>query len=430
MEWYRAHPAALSALTRRGRWRARAASASGWRSSLPLASRCGWPRPCWWRPGRLFNDEAYYSTLAELIADGEGFIRPARVLRDGLSVPTAERAPAVSAGAGRPRQARRDRRRRRACSGCSPAAARSSLLGCWRAGSPGSVRPDRRRARRRLPHPDRRRRRTHDRVAVRHARGAGALLAAYRLLESPEPRAGRSCSGRSLAMAAPRARRGAAAAAAAARAAAAAPGRARGRGAGLRGLRGACCCPGRCATSRVRPPGADRHRGRGDAGGRQLHAMYYGDADRQLERRVRDLRRARQRGRGAQRGGREGIDYALDHASQMPRVARHRVARTWGLYWTRSQRPRGASRGSPSSALAPASRCCCRWPCTACSAAPPRRAGRGSCCTPLITVTLTTLLAYGNSRFRHSAELSIVVLAAVASTGWRPRSRPADAAAD
>ena len=33
---------------------------------------------------------------------------------------------------------------------------------------------------------------------------------------------------------------------------------------------------------------------------------------------------------------------------------------------------------------------------------------------PFITVTVTTLLAYGQIRFRHSAELSLVVLAAVA----------------
>jgi hypothetical protein len=32
---------------------------------------------------------------------------------------------------------------------------------------------------------------------------------------------------------------------------------------------------------------------------------------------------------------------------------------------------------------------------------------------PFITVTLTALLAYGQIRFRHSAELSLVVLAAV-----------------
>ena len=45
-----------------------------------------------WPPG-FFADEAYYSTLADLIADGHGFIRPAEYFRDGLELPTAERAP-------------------------------------------------------------------------------------------------------------------------------------------------------------------------------------------------------------------------------------------------------------------------------------------------------------------------------------------------
>jgi 4-amino-4-deoxy-L-arabinose transferase-like glycosyltransferase len=45
-----------------------------------------------WPPG-IFNDEAYYSTLAQLVADGEGFVRPAEFYRDHLSLPTAERAP-------------------------------------------------------------------------------------------------------------------------------------------------------------------------------------------------------------------------------------------------------------------------------------------------------------------------------------------------
>jgi 4-amino-4-deoxy-L-arabinose transferase-like glycosyltransferase len=45
-----------------------------------------------WPPG-IFNDEAYYSTLANLVADGHGFVRPAEYYRDHLSLPTAERAP-------------------------------------------------------------------------------------------------------------------------------------------------------------------------------------------------------------------------------------------------------------------------------------------------------------------------------------------------
>jgi 4-amino-4-deoxy-L-arabinose transferase-like glycosyltransferase len=45
-----------------------------------------------WPPG-FFNDEAYYRTLATLLAQGEGFVRPGEFYADGLSVPTAERAP-------------------------------------------------------------------------------------------------------------------------------------------------------------------------------------------------------------------------------------------------------------------------------------------------------------------------------------------------
>jgi asparagine N-glycosylation enzyme membrane subunit Stt3 len=44
---------------------------------------------------------------------------------------------------------------------------------------------------------------------------------------------------------------------------------------------------------------------------------------------------------------------------------------------------------------------------------------------PFVTVTLTALLAYGQIRFRHSAELSLVVLAAVALDRLLPSKRPA-----
>jgi 4-amino-4-deoxy-L-arabinose transferase-like glycosyltransferase len=45
-----------------------------------------------WPPG-IFNDEAYYSTLAHLVASGHGFVRPAEYFGDHISIPTAERAP-------------------------------------------------------------------------------------------------------------------------------------------------------------------------------------------------------------------------------------------------------------------------------------------------------------------------------------------------
>jgi 4-amino-4-deoxy-L-arabinose transferase-like glycosyltransferase len=45
-----------------------------------------------WPPG-IFNDEAYYATLAHLVASGEGFVRPAEFYGFHVSLPTAERAP-------------------------------------------------------------------------------------------------------------------------------------------------------------------------------------------------------------------------------------------------------------------------------------------------------------------------------------------------
>ncbi len=49
-----------------------------------------------WPPPAL-DDQGYYSALAELISNGTGFVRPAEALSDGLAVPTAERAPAYPA---------------------------------------------------------------------------------------------------------------------------------------------------------------------------------------------------------------------------------------------------------------------------------------------------------------------------------------------
>jgi 4-amino-4-deoxy-L-arabinose transferase-like glycosyltransferase len=49
-----------------------------------------------WPPG-IFNDEAYYATMGQLIAHGHGFIRPAEFFsHPSVSLPTAERAPLFS----------------------------------------------------------------------------------------------------------------------------------------------------------------------------------------------------------------------------------------------------------------------------------------------------------------------------------------------
>jgi 4-amino-4-deoxy-L-arabinose transferase-like glycosyltransferase len=48
-------------------------------------------------PPEAFDDQSYYSALSRLIATGEGFVRPGEALGEGLSVPTAERAPVYPA---------------------------------------------------------------------------------------------------------------------------------------------------------------------------------------------------------------------------------------------------------------------------------------------------------------------------------------------
>ena len=49
---------------------------------------------------------------------------------------------------------------------------------------------------------------------------------------------------------------------------------------------------------------------------------------------------------------------------------------------------------------------------------------------PFVAVSVTALATYGNMRFRESAELSLVVLAAVALDSlWRSRAAPVQQAA-
>jgi hypothetical protein len=110
--------------------------------------------------------------------------------------------------------------------------------------------------------------------------------------------------------------------------------------------------------------------------------------------------------------GHRAIRYARDHAGRLPLVAAARVARTWGA-WAPFQTPEGRRpwvmdigvglyflliplgiygfvllrrRGVPVWILM----------------------------TPVVTVTVTALISYGSVRFRHSAELTLVVLAGVA----------------
>jgi 4-amino-4-deoxy-L-arabinose transferase-like glycosyltransferase len=126
--------------------------------------------------------------------------------------------------------------------------------------------------------------------------------------------------------------------------------------------------------------------------------------------------------------GREGIRYALDHLDRVPLVAAARLGRTWGLYHPfRTPEGRaswvmhlGVALYLVLVPLAVYGFLVLRR----------RRVPVWILTAPFITVTLTTLVAYGSVRFRHSAELSLVVLAAVAldrlwAAGERRRRRSA-----
>ena len=119
--------------------------------------------------------------------------------------------------------------------------------------------------------------------------------------------------------------------------------------------------------------------------------------------------------------GRDGIRYALDHADRVPVVAAARVARTWGL-WRPFAVPEGrrawvqhlgAALYFVLIPLAVYGFVLLRR----------RRVPVWILMTPFITVTVTALLAYGSIRFRHSAELPLVVLAAVALDGLTSAAR-------
>ena len=376
-------------------------------------------------PPEIFNDEAYYNTLAQLIARGEGFIRPGGVLRRrACALPTAERAPLfplalaglAELGITRRRRppARSAHRRRhdRRCSGCWPSARRRAR------------RPDRGRARRAVPDADRRRRRADDRVAVRAARRAGA--------------AGRLPAGRRAGRR-PRARRSGAVAGLAAlvraealillplaaRAAPAPPRRAARRRRRLRWPSPWCSPLDDPQLERLRPPGADRHRGRRDAGRRQLRrrpTTATGSATWSVA--VRRVLRARQRGGGAQRAGPRGDRVRAGPpgpaAARGGRAPRPHLGAYGPFDMPGGPRAVGHVRSARRCIC-----CCCRSRSTASCSCAAAACGAWIIATPFVTVTLATLLAYGSVRFRHSAELAIVVLAAVAARPALARGRAA-----
>jgi 4-amino-4-deoxy-L-arabinose transferase-like glycosyltransferase len=118
--------------------------------------------------------------------------------------------------------------------------------------------------------------------------------------------------------------------------------------------------------------------------------------------------------------GRRGIRYASHHLSRVPAVVVARLRRTWSVFMGV---PKVEGRGGRVTRLG-------LWMYAALiplavwglAVLVRRRVRVWILLMPFVTVTVTTVLLYGNLRFRQSAELSLVVLAAVAlSTLLEPR---------
>ena len=118
---------------------------------------------------------------------------------------------------------------------------------------------------------------------------------------------------------------------------------------------------------------------------------------------------------------REGIDYARDHASRLPVVLAVRLARVWNAYDV-FQVPEGRSVRAHKIGvgvfflLVP-------FALAGAYLLRRRRTALWILLAPAIMVSITALTTYGNQRFRAAAEISLVVLAAVAADAlWRRRS--------
>jgi 4-amino-4-deoxy-L-arabinose transferase-like glycosyltransferase len=128
---------------------------------------------------------------------------------------------------------------------------------------------------------------------------------------------------------------------------------------------------------------------------------------------------------------REGIDYATDHAGRWPVLVPVRVLRTWDLY-----QPRRALDSAEGRA---------KWaetagviayflllPLAIAGAVLLRRRFKAAfliLLAPALLVTVSSAIGYGNPRFRHAFEISIVVLAALALVTLAERRRTSPPAA-
>jgi 4-amino-4-deoxy-L-arabinose transferase-like glycosyltransferase len=141
-------------------------------------------------------------------------------------------------------------------------------------------------------------------------------------------------------------------------------------------------------------------------------------------------RRTLQEGKQAATWRRKGIDYAISHAGRWAAVVPVRVLRTWDLWQPHREVALAEGRA--------------RWaetagvvayflllPLAIGGAVLLWRRDRGAAAillVPALLVTISSAIGYGNPRFRHAFEMSIVVLAGSALVALARRRQPAAAA--
>ena len=107
----------------------------------------------------------------------------------------------------------------------------------------------------------------------------------------------------------------------------------------------------------------------------------------------------------------DGVNYARDHAGRLPVVLAARLARTWSLFRP-FQTPEGRSRRAQKLGVV-AFFLLVPFALLGAVSLRRRRAALWIILAPVAVVSVIALVSYGNVRFRESAELSLVVLAAV-----------------
>src|SRR3954462_5258326 len=135
-------------------------------------------------------------------------------------------------------------------------------------------------------------------------------------------------------------------------------------------------------------------------------------------------------GRQAAIWRREGLDYATGHAGRWPAVVPGRVLRTWDLWQPHRQvdLAEGRARWAETAGVVASF---LLLPLAIGGAVLLWRRDRGAAAillAPALLVTVSSAIGYGNPRFRHAFEMSIVVLAGLALVALARRRQPAAAA--